>query len=175
MPQHALALKDNTEHHIPYGKNAQVWKQSNIDRMLWKVIYTLDTVCEPNIMTLAQATLQIFCLQGPQWVTCLSPKRAIIQSKFDTILWKVNQVIYIMYPNCMPDIMILAQAVLKIFSSPGALLLKTTKKREIIESHINRILPKVKQAIYTLDTICMPNIMTPAQAALQIFCSQGPQ
>ena len=33
---------------------------------------------------------------------------------------------------------------------------------------------KVKQVIYTLDTICEPNIMILVQAVLQIFCSQVP-
>ena len=37
-----------------------------------------------------------------------------ILSNFHRILQKVKQIIYIMYPNCMPDIMILAQAVLQI-------------------------------------------------------------
>ena len=46
-------------------------------------------------------------------------------------------------------------------------------EREIIHSNIYRILPEDNQAIYTLDTICMPNIMTLAQAVLQIFCSKG--
>ena len=35
------------------------------------------------------------------------------------------------------------------------------------------ILPKVNQVIYTLDTICEPNIMILAKAVLEIFCSQG--
>ena len=47
-------------------------------------------------------------------------------------------------------------------------------KREIIQQYVHRILPKVNQVIYTLDTICVPNIMIQAQAVLQIFCSQGP-
>ena len=51
----------------------------------------------PNIMIL-----------GPLQVKFLSLKRGKIQSDIDRILWKVNQVIYIMYPNYMPDIMILA-------------------------------------------------------------------
>ena len=38
--------------------------------------------------------------------------------------------------------------------------------------NIYRILPKVKQVIYTLDTICEPNIMILDQVVLQIFCSQ---
>ena len=33
--------------------------------------------------------------------------------------------------------------------------------------------PKVNQVISTLDTICDPNIMTLAQAVLEIFCSQA--
>ena len=73
--------------------NAEVEKgkiiHSNIYRILLivnQVIYTLNTICEPIIMTLAQAVLQIFCSQAPLWVKCLSPKREIIQSNFDSIL-----------------------------------------------------------------------------------------
>ena len=36
-------------------------------------------------------------------------------------------------------------------------------KRDIIQPNINRILPKVNQVIYTLDTIYEPNIMILAQ------------
>ena len=32
---------------------------------------------------------------------------------------------------------------------------------------------KVNQVIYTLNTICDPNIMTLAQAVLKIFCSHA--
>ena len=35
-----------------------------------QVIYTLDTICEPNIMILVQAVLEVFCSQGSiglQW------------------------------------------------------------------------------------------------------------
>ena len=78
-------------------------------------------------MTLAQAVLQIFCSQGPLWVKCLGPKRGIFQSNFDRLLCLVNQVIYIMYPNCMPDIMILAQAVLQIFGSQGCFTIQNDK------------------------------------------------
>ena len=35
------------------------------------------------------------------------------------------------------------------------------------------ILPKVNQVICTLDKICDPNIMTLAQAVLEIFCLQA--
>ena len=47
------------------------------------------------------------------------------------------------------------------------------RKSEIIQSNSLWILPKVNQVIYTLDTICEPNIMILAQAVLEIFCSQG--
>ena len=139
-----LVPKDNLETRLLYYTKCQSRKReimlSNIYRILLivnQVIYTLETICEPNIMTLAQAVLQIFCSQGPLWLKCLRPKRKIIQSNFDRILWKVNQVIYIMYPNCMPDIMILPQAVLQIFCSQGGLSTLSDKvesrKREIIQ------------------------------------------
>ena len=44
----------------------------------------------------------------------VSLKRGIIHSNIQRILRKVNQVICIMYPNSMPDIIILAQAVLQV-------------------------------------------------------------
>ena len=72
-----------------------------------------------------------------------------------------------MYLNCMPDIMVLAQAVLKIFMSQDRL---TIQNAEVDKGHKSveyyRILPKVNQVIYTLDTICMPNIMILAQTVL---------
>ena len=46
-------------------------------------------------------------------------------------------------------------------------------EKEIIQSWILGILPKVNQFIYTLDTICEPNIKTLAQVVLEIFCSQA--
>ena len=70
-----------------------------------------------------------------------------------------------MYPNCMPDIMILAQAVVYIQN--------VTLEKGGNSVNIYRILPKVNQIIYTLDTISEPNIMILAQAVLQIFCSEG--
>ena len=79
-----------------------------------------------------------------------------------------------MYPNCMP------YHDPSSSGSPDILLTRLlyyTKqrswKRQIIQSNIYRILPKVNQVIYTLDTICEPNIMTLAQAVLELFCSQG--
>ena len=75
-----------------------------------------------------------------------------------------------MYPNCMSDIMILAQAVLQVFCSQRCFAIQNvSQKIEIIQSNIYRILPNVNQVIYTLDTICELNIMILAQAVLQIF------
>ena len=49
-----------------------------------------------------------------------------------------------------------------------------SRKKQIIQTNIYRILLMVNQVIYTLDTICEPSIMTLAQAVLQLFCSQSP-
>ena len=116
-------------------QNAKVEKrgiiQPNIYRILCKanqVIYTLDTICMPNIMFLAQGVLQIFCSQCPLWLKSAQYSLFVLTRRKITInqsinqLWlkylslkrgiiHVNQVIYIMCPNCMPDIMILAQGV----------------------------------------------------------------
>ena len=138
-----------------------------------QVIYTLAAICMPNIMILAQVVLHVFCSQGPLWLKCLSMKRGIIQSNIHRILWKPNQIIYLMYSNCLPDIMIQAQMLLQIFCSQGCFTIQNaSQKRGIIQPNIYRILLKVNQVMYTLDPIYMPNIMILAQAVLQIFCSQ---
>ena len=72
-PQHMLASKDNLETRCPSQKRGII--QSNIYRNLPKinqVIFTIDTICVPNIMILAQMFLQIFCWQGSiglQWMS----------------------------------------------------------------------------------------------------------
>ena len=128
----------------------------------------------PNITILVQEVLKIFCSHlDPLWLQWVSMERGIIQSNIHR--WKVNQVIYIMYPNCMPDILILAQAVFQVFCSHLRWLCYTicqSRKIEIIQLNIYRNLPKVNHVIYTFDTVCMPNIMILAQVVLQIFCSQ---
>ena len=76
----------------------------------------------------------------------------------------------------MPDFVILAQVVLQIFCSQGCFYnaKRQSQKKEVIHSNIHRILPKVNQVIYSLDTIHEPNSIILAQAVRQIFCSQGP-
>ena len=150
--------------------------QSNIHRILLKVnqvIYTLNTICVINIMILGQAILQLLCWQVPLWVKCLSLNRGIIQSNIHRMLRKVNQVIHIMYLNCMIDAIILAQSVLRIFCWQDCFTIRNAK---VGQGSFYRILPKVNQVIYTLDTICEPiceSAMILAQAILRIFCWQG--
>ena len=87
-------------------------------------------------------------------------EKGLIQSNIDIILRKVYQVIYmyIMYPNSMHDIMTHTR------------LLHDTKcqsrTRDIIQPNIDRILTKFNKVMYTLDTICMPNITIISQAVL---------
>ena len=70
--------------------------------------------------------------------------------------------------------MILAHVVLKIFLPQGRFTTQNeSQEREIIQSNIYRILPKVNQVIYTRKIICEPNIMILAQGVLEIFYSQG--
>ena len=87
---------------------------------------------------------------------CQGQKWGIIQSNIYTNLPKVNQVIYNVDTICVPNIMIRAQMFLQIFCWQGSIGLRVCRKREIIQPNIDRILPKVHQVIYTLDTICMP-------------------
>ena len=134
---------------------------SNIYRILPKVnqvIYTLDTICMPNIMTLAQAVFQIFCSQ-----CCFSTQNNMSEKGASV------------YETLCPQHMLAPKDNLQMTNFCSIPLEESPcRKRKIIHSNIYRILPKVNQVIYTLDTICMPNIMTLAQAILQIFCSQGP-
>ena len=86
--------------------------QSNIHRILPKVnqvIYSLDTIYEPNSMILAQAVRQIFCSQGPLRVKCLSLKRGIILSNY---------------------FMILSQVVLQIFCSQGCFTTQNASQKK---------------------------------------------
>ena len=50
-----------------------------------QVIYTVDTICEPNIMILAKMILQIFCWQGSIGLQSRSQKRGT------TLQWQVRQ------------------------------------------------------------------------------------
>ena len=78
-----------------------------------------------------------------------------------TILWNlstVDQVIYTLDTICMPDIMILGQVVLHVVFVFIMLLYyikRQSRKREIIQPNIYRILPTFNQVIYSFDPICI--------------------
>ena len=113
---------------------------SKVDR----VIYILDTICMPNIMTPAQAIIQIFCSLCPLWINCLSLKRGIIQSNIHRILRENNHIIYIMNSNCVPDIMILAQAVLQVLCKQVSIGLQCkSRKRGLTPQHHVRTRKKI--------------------------------
>ena len=67
----------------------------------------MGTVYTPNIMILAQAVIKIFCWQGSIGLQCVSRKMEITQPNIHRILWKVNQVIYILDTICVSNIMVL--------------------------------------------------------------------
>ena len=119
-----------------------------------------------NLMILAQVVLQIFCPQCSLWLKCLSLKRGIIQCSQNSTKSSSGHLHHVpkQYAWYNPS----------SSSSPDVLLTRLlnytrcrSRKRDI--TNIYRNLQKVNQVIYTLDTICMPNIMILAQVVLQIF------
>ena len=90
------------------------------------------------------------------YMKCQRRKREIIQSNIYRIVSNFNQVIYTLYKMCMPNFMILSQAVLQIFCWQGLLWVKcVSRKWGIIQSNIHRILRNVNQVIYTMYLNCM--------------------
>ena len=108
---------------------------------------------------------QIFCWrdllwEDPLWVKCLSLKEGNNSVKYSQ--------------NFMKSQSGNLHHVLKLYAwyhvhsssgSPAILLTRLlyntncqSRRREIIQPNIYRILPNVNQVIYTLDIICMPNI-----------------
>ena len=122
-----------------------------------------------NFRKKKKKTLQMYVPLPPPHsppTTCLPLKIIDASSIFYGICPKTDQVIYTSYSNCMPDIMILAQAVLQLFCSQVSfttqyakvirLLYYTTCQRQtmdIIQPNVYRILPNVNHVIYNLDTI----------------------
>ena len=82
---------------------------------------------------------------------------------------KVNQFIYTLVCNYMPNIRILAKAVFQIVFTHNACV----RKRGVTQPKIYGIGSKVNQFIYTLVCNYITNIRILAIAVLQIFCSQG--
>ena len=73
----------------------------------------------PNIRILAKAVLQIFVHKVVPIQNACVRKRGVPQQKIYGIGSKVNQFIYTLVCNYMPNIRILAKAVLRIFYSQG--------------------------------------------------------
>ena len=82
-------------------------------------MYTLVCNYMPNIVNLAKAVLQIFCSRGCSYKMPVCEKRRVTQPKIYGIGSKDNQFIYTLVCNYMPNIRILAKAVLQIFCSQG--------------------------------------------------------
>ena len=85
---------------------------------------------------------------------------------------KVNQFIYTLVCNYMPNIRILAKAVLKIFYVHKVVPIQNAyvRKKGITQPKIYGIGSKVNQFIYILICNYMPNIRILALAVFQIFC-----
>ena len=128
----------------------------------------------PNIRMLAKAVLKIFCSQCCSYTKCLCLKKESNAPKIYGIGSKVNHFINTLVCNYMPNIRILAKAVLKIFCSQGCSYTKCLcpkKGNNSTESLRNRF--KSLSVLNTLVCNYMPNIRILAKAVLKIFCSQG--
>ena len=120
-----MFVKHYAPKHMPDPKREWSLKENSSElhyRIHSKVnqfIYTLVCNYMPNIRILAKAVLQIFCSQGYSYTKCLCPENG---SNSTENLWnrfKVYQFIYTLVCNYMPNIRILAKAVLQIFCSQG--------------------------------------------------------
>ena len=76
-------------------------------------IYTLVCNYMPNIRILAKAVLKIFCSQGCSYTKCLCPKKGNKSTENFKTGSKVNQFVYILICNYMPNIRILALVVFR--------------------------------------------------------------
>ena len=75
-------------------------------------IYTLVCNYMLNIRILATAVLQLFCSQGCCHTKCMCLRRRVTQPKLYGIGSKVNEFIYTLVCNYMPNIRILAKALI---------------------------------------------------------------
>ena len=127
-----------------------------------------------NIRILAKAVLQIFRSQRCCSTKCLCLKKGNKQPKIFGIDVKVNQFMYTLVSNYIPNTRILAKAFLQIFCSQGYSYTKCLCLKNGSNSTKNlRNGFKINQFICTLICTYMPNIRILTKAVLQIFCSQG--
>ena len=162
-PKEEWSLKENNSelHYVIHSKVNQF-------------MYTLICNYMPYIRILAKAVLQIFHSQGCSYTTCPYPENGVTPSKIYGEGSKVNHFIYTLVCNYVPNIRILAKAILQLFCSQGCSLTKCLcLKRRVTQPKIYGIGSKVNQFFYTLVCIYMPNIRILAKAVLQTVCSQG--
>ena len=107
-PKGELSLKENNSE-LHYGIGSKVNQ----------FIYTLVCNYMLNIRILAKGVLQIFRSQDCPIQNACVRKTGVTQPKIYGIGSKVNQYIYTLVCNYMPNIRILAKAVLQLFCSNG--------------------------------------------------------
>ena len=133
-PKGEWSLKENSSE-LHYG----IYSKVN------QYIYTLVCNYMPNIRILTKAVLQIFRSQGCSYTKCLCPENGGNSTKnlIYGIGSKFNLFIYILVCNYMPNIRILAKAVLQLFCSQGCSYTKCLclKKESNATAHLrNRLI-----------------------------------
>ena len=83
--------------------------------------YMYTSVCNymPNIRILTKAVLQIFCSQVSSYIICLCPRKGSNSTTNLRTRLKINQIIYTLVCNYMPNIRILTKEVPQLFCSHG--------------------------------------------------------
>ena len=137
-----MFIKHYAPNHMPDPKGEWSLEENNAElhygipvcSKVNQFIYTLVCIYMPNIRILSKAVFQIFCSQGCSYIlnVCVQ-KTGVTQLKFYRIGSNVNQFIYTLVCNYMPNIRILTKAVLQLFCSQGCsytkcLSLKTGNK-----------------------------------------------
>ena len=123
-------MKHYAPNHMPDPKGEWTLKGNNselhhgIYSKVNQFIYTLVCNYMSNIRILAKVVLQIFRSQGCSYTKCLCPENGSNSTENLRNVLKVNQFIYTLVCNYMPNIRMLAKAVLKIFCSQGLFLYK---------------------------------------------------
>ena len=119
-----MFVKHYAPNHMPDPKGEWSLNENNselhygICSKVYQFIYTLVCNYMPIMRILAKVVLQISRSKDCSYTKCLCPKiRRVTQPKICGIGSKVNQFIYTLVCNYMPNIRIRAKAVLKIFCS----------------------------------------------------------
>ena len=116
-----MFVKHYAPNHMPDPKGKWSFKENNSElhyglcSKVNQFIYTLVCNYMQNIRILAKAVLQIFCLQGCSYTKACVQKTGVTRPKVYGRDSKVNQFIYTLACNYMPNIRILAKAALQLF------------------------------------------------------------